>query len=468
MDQIRRKPTFTESMLPLIVLALLLTVGYGILRFRIELLLIAAASAAGLVGLRLGYSYAELETGIMESIRKGLPAMSIMIIVGALIGSWIACGTIPMLIFYGLRIISPSFFLVTACIVCSLISVVTGTSYGTVGTVGVAFMGVARGFDIPLEMAAGAVVAGAYFGDKISPFSDTTNLAPAAAGSNLFDHIRHTLWTTAPAWLLGLLVYLIAGMSFELTAVESERIALINSAIEGNFRFNVFLLLPPAIVLYASIRKKPVIPGMLLSVLTAIILAVAVQKHDPANVVAACVTGYQSTTGTEIVDTLLTRGGMQQMMNVTLIALCAFAFAGIVQGTGMLAVLLDRLLKIADTTGKLVAATVASCITTAVMTGSSYLSILLPGELFAPAYKLRGLAAKNLSRTTEDSGTVVMPLVPWSIAGVFMAGTLDVPTAAYLPWAIMCYTGFIVALFYGFTGFKIAPRIADDESVPGS
>jgi Na+:H+ antiporter, NhaC family len=357
---------------------------------------------------------------------------------------------------------------VTACIVCSIVSVLTGTSYGTAGTVGIAFIGIAQGFDIPLGMAAGAIVAGAYFGDKISPFSDTTNLAPIAAGSNLFDHIRHTLWTTTPAWLLGLIVYLIAGFQFDVTAVESERIETIMSTIAANYAFNILLLIPPAIVLYATIRKLPVIPGMLASTFVAIILAIAFQAESLGNTIAITVFGYTSETDVDLVDTLLSRGGMQQMMNVTLIALCAFAFAGIAQRTGMLDVLLERLLRVARTTGSLLAATVSSCILTAFMTGSSYLSILLPGELFSPAYKQRGLAAKNLSRTTEDSGTVMVPLVPWSIAGVFMAGTLGVPTLEYVPWAVMCYSGWIVALIYGFTGFKIAPKIRDDETIPGS
>ena len=178
--------------------------------------------------------------------------------------------------------------------------------------------------------------------------------------------------------------------------------------------------------------------------------------------------GYTSLTGNEVVDTLLTRGGMESMMHVTLIAFCAFAFGGIMQSAGMLDVLLQRLVKVANTTGKIVASTVLASITTAIVTGSSFLSILIPGELFAPVYRRRGLAAKNLSRTTEDSGTVVVPLVPWSIAGVFMAGTLGVETLSYAPWAIMCYLGFVFALIYGFTGFAIAPRIADDETVPGS
>jgi Na+:H+ antiporter, NhaC family len=467
-ERTARKPTFGESILPIVVLASLLAVGYGVFQYRIELLLLTAAAVTGIVGYRLGFDYKSMENGVMDSIRKGLPAMSILIIVGALIGSWLAAGTIPMLIYYGLQIISPQYFLVTACIVCSIVSVLTGTSYGTVGTVGIAFIGIAHGFDIPLGMAAGAIVAGAYFGDKISPFSDTTNLAPIAAGSNLFDHIRHTLWTTTPAWLLGLLVYFIAGLQFDVSAVESDRIILITSTIAEQYSFHILLLIPPVIVLYATVRQLPVIPGMLASTFTAMVLAMILQSETLGEVIEVTVFGYSATTGTELVDSLLSRGGMQQMMNVTLIALCAFAFAGIAQVTGMLEVILDRLLRVARTTGRLIAATVSSCILTAFMTGSSYLSILLPGELFAPAYKRSGLAAKNLSRTTEDSGTVMVPLVPWSIAGVFMAGTLGVPTLQYVPWAVMCYSGWIFALVYGFTGFKIAPKIREDETIPGS
>ena len=203
----KKKPTFIQSLIPLFAIAILLGGGYGYLKLDIEVLLIAAAAVAGLIALQLGYNYKEIQDDILEAMMKGMPAMLIVIVVGALIGSWIAAGTIPMLIYYGLKIISPQYFLVTACVVCSVISLVTGTSYGTVGTVGVA-----QGLGIPLGQAGGAIVAGAYFGDKLSPFSDTTNLAPIAAQSNLFDHIKHMLWTTTPAWLLGLVVYFFLGI----------------------------------------------------------------------------------------------------------------------------------------------------------------------------------------------------------------------------------------------------------------
>ena len=464
-----RQPTLLESLTPLLAMAVLLGVGYGVLRLAAEVLLIAAAVVAGLVAWRLGHRYRELEQGIVTSLMKGMPAMLIVIVVGALIGSWIACGTIPMLVYYGVQLISPKLFLLTACVVCSIVSVVTGTSYGTVGTLGVALMGVAHGLGVPLDQAAGAIVAGAYFGDKLSPFSDTTNLAPVAARSNLYDHIRHTLWTTLPAWLVGLVVYFLLGVvSGGSGAVAMGTTSQLMVDLEAAFAFHWVLVLPPLITLFAAVRRLPVIPSMLLSSAAAVALAMTVQGSGVRHAVASMATGYTASTSNELVNTLLTRGGMASMMHVTLIAFCAFAFGGIMQRAGMLDVLLDRLVRLADSTAKLVASTVAAAMTVALVTGSSFLSILIPGELFAPAYRRRGLAAKNLSRTTEDSGTVVVPLVPWSIAGVFMSGTLGVGTLAYAPWAVMCYLGFVFALLYGWTGVGIAARKREDETAPGS
>lgn len=461
-----RRPTLWEALLPLVAMGLLLALGYGWLQYPIEVLLLAAAGVAGLVAWRLGYGWREMETGIVDALATAMPAILILVSVGALIATWIAAGTIPLLIYWGLEVISPRFFLLTACVLSSLVSVSTGTSWGTVGTVGVALIGVAGGLGIPLGAAAGAVVSGAYFGDKLSPFSDTTNLAPVVAGSNLFDHIRWMLWTTFPAWGVGLLVYLVVGLWAG--PVAPPDVSALQEALSAGFDLSLMLLLPLGVILWFAFTERPTLPGMLLASLVAVALAMVYQDQALGDVLQAAVSGYQPDTGTEAVDSLLARGGLLSMMDVSLVVFCAFGFAGIMNACGLLGRVLDALLEVVDSLFGLMASTVATGVLTAVVTGSSYLSIIVPGELFKPAFRDRGLAAKNLSRTTEDSGTVVVPLVPWSAAGVFMAGTLGVATLEYAPWAVMNYLGFVFALIYGATGVGIAPRIREDETQPGS
>ena len=462
-----RKPSIALAVIPFLAAAVLLGVGYGVYQLRIEVLLIAAATVAGLVAMHLGHTWNDLQQGIIEGVTKALPAVFILVSVGALVSTWIAAGTIPYLVRLGLEIISPRFFLVTACILCSFASLVTGTSWGTMGTMGVALMGVAAGLGISPGAAAGAVVAGAYFGDKLSPFSDTTNLAPIAAQCNLFDHIKHMLWTTTPAWTLGLAVYLVAGLSADGQS-SPARVAVIIATLESSYVLSPWVLLPVPVVLYFALRQRPTVPGLLLASAVAALVAVVVQDQSITTVVKGAVDGYTAVTGDTAVDRLLSRGGMGPMMEVTLIVFAAFSFVGIARTAGLLGVTLRYLLKAASSTGRLIATTVASTLLTALMTGSSYLSILLPGELFADTFRQRQLAAKNLSRTLEDSGTVVVPLIPWTAAGVFVAATLEVPTLEYAPWAVMNFTGFLFALFYGFTGIAIAPRKRDDETLPGS
>jgi NhaC family Na+:H+ antiporter len=409
-----------------------------------------------------------MEEGIVNSIHKAMPAILIMLCVGILIGSWIACGTIPMVIYYGLKLISPQYFLVTACFVCSLTSLATGTSWGTIGTLGVAFMGIAMGLGIPIGPAAGAIVAGAYFGDKMSPFSDVTNLAPVAAGSNLFDHIKHMLWSATPAWLIGLSIYFFVGLRYGGEQVESKDMTLIIQTLKDNFNFNVLLLLPMAIVFYFAFTKKPTIPGMLLSSLVAGILAILFQGASVTDVATSMNTGYQAQTGVEKVDELISRGGLMSMMETQLIAFTAFSFGGIMQRTGLLSVILDRVMRFANKTWSIVLTTIASSIITAMMTASSYLSMIIPGELLSPVYKKKGLAAKNLSRIIEESGAIIVPLIPWSMAGAFITGTIGVSPATYLPWAIMNYAAVIILAIFGYTGFTMAPKIREDETQIGS
>ena len=465
---VHRTPTLAVALLPLVVMALLLGVGYGVYHIKAQILLVCAAAFTGCVGWALGYGWSELLDGIVDSIRKAMPAILIMLCVGLLIGSWISCGTIPMIMYYGLKIISPQYFLVTACVVCTVVSLATGTSWGTIGTLGVALMGVAIAQGIPAGPAAGAIVAGAYMGDKMSPFSDIPNLAPIATGSNLFDTIKHMMWSAVPAWLIGLGIYLVIGLRYAAPAGGTAGLASVTDALRANFAFGWSLLLPMVVVFAFAFAKKPVIPGMILSVAIAGVLALAVQGTTVVKFATALNTGFVAQTGDATVDRLLSRGGMMSMMETQLIAFTAFAFGGMMQRTGLLALLLERVMRFARRTWSLVATTVTACITTALVTGSSYLSLLIPGELLAPVYRKQGLAAKNLARIVVESGGIIVPLVPWSMAGVYITGTIGVPTLSYLPWAFMNYLSVVVLLIYGATGFTMAPRIREDETQIGS
>ncbi len=463
-----KTPSLIVALIPIITMGLLLGIGYGIYGMKPQVLLVTAAFLTGILGMILRFKWQDMEKGIVDSIHKAMPAILIMLCVGILIGAWISAGTIPMIIFYGLKLISPKFFLVTACFVCSLTSIATGTSWGTIGTLGVAFMGIAIAMEIPVGPAAGAIVAGAFFGDKMSPFSDVTNLAPVAAGSNLFDHIKHMIWSATPAWLIGLFVYFLIGLEYEAKTIETEKITLITQTLKENFNFNILLLLPMLIVFYFAVTKKPTLPGMLLSSFVAGALAVIFQKASIPDIATAMNSGFQSSTGYGPVDDLISRGGMMSMMETQLVAFTAFCFGGIMQKTGLLSIILDRVMKFANKVWSIVLTTIASSIVTALITGSSYLSMILPGELLAPVYKKNNLAAKNLSRIIEESGAIIVPLIPWSMAGVYITATLGVSTFTYAPWALMNYIAVIILAVFGFTKFTMAPKIREDETQIGS
>jgi len=463
-----RKPGLFLACLPLAAMALLLGVGYGVFHLQVQVLLICAAAVAALAGGRLGYSWEEMQQGIVESVRKALPAILIMLCVGMLIAAWMASGTIPMLLYYGLKLVSPRFFLLTACVACSVTSLATGTSWGTVGTVGVAFIGIAQALQVPLGPAAGAIVAGAYIGDKLSPFSDIPNLAPVATGSNLFDNIRHMLWSGVPAWLAGLAIYFFMGLGYARSAVEAPAIRAIMAGLRGHFAFHAVLLLPLLIVFWFAFAKKPVIPGMALSVAAACLLAAGLQRVPLADLARFLSSGYRAETGLADVDRLISRGGIMSMMETLLIALAAFSFAGVMQRTGMLGVALERLTRLARRAWSLALTAIAAALATALITGSSYLSLLIPGELLAPAFRRLDLAAKNLARITVECGGIMVPLVPWSMAGVYISGILGVPVTAYMPFAFMNYFSVLLLVLYGLTGFTMARRTREDETRIGS
>ncbi|WP_447875976.1 Na+/H+ antiporter NhaC [Serratia fonticola] len=455
------------ALLPVVAMLMLLIVGYGVWELRIEpLLLLSAAVAAGLA-LWQGYSWDDIINSIVSKLAKAMPVIMILICVGGLIGTWMISGTIPYMVYWGLKVISPQYILIAAFFLTSVISVCTGTSWGSAGTVGVALMGVAAGLDVPLAAAAGAVVSGAYFGDKISPLSDSTNFAAIVAETDLYAHIKHLMYTTLPSFVLAATVYLIAGHSSMVgTVATPQRVTDIIVGLESLYHFNLLLILPPVLVLWGAVTKRPVIPVMLAACVLAIGLAVVMQGFSLKQGLNALMDGFNlsmfAERGHDIsgviadVPRLLNRGGMFSMMSTILLVLCAFSFAGALTLTGALTVIINRLLKVVRTTGQLIAATVGTTILVTGATSDGKLALLIPAELYKDAYRRMGLDNTNLSRTIEDAGTVIEPLIPWTAAGVYMATTLGVNTLDLLPWAVQCYAAVFFALIYGFTGFGIA------------
>ena len=468
-----RKPTFLEAFTPIVAMLVILTYGKGVMGYATEPLLLLVAGIAAFLAFRVGVTWDEIMEEVCLKIAKGMPAILILVSVGALVGTWMAAGTIPLMIYYGVQLVDPQWMLVTSFLITAVVSVVTGTSWGSVATMGVALMGIASTLGVSLPATAGAVIAGSYFGDKISPLSDTTNLAPIAAGSTLYEHIFHMFYTTIPATIISLIVYGFIGMNADTSvSVSSESVTKMLNQLDSMYSWNIMLVIPVVLVLAGSVLKWPTIPVMMGSTVVAGIEAIVLQGISLKNVLASTVSGFNvkmiaapgfdAATCTIEVTKLLNRGGMNSIMSTTLLVFCAFVFAAIMSRAGFLDVVLQKILSVAKSTGALVSATVASCLVMALTTGNSYLSILVPGEMFRDAYKARGLAAKNLSRTLEDAGTVFVPLVPWSAAGAYMTSCLGVETLDYLPYAILCYAGFMIAIFCGFTGIGIA-KLEDED-----
>ena len=463
MNSIKKEPSFLLALTPILVMIVGLALGVGYMKLKVEPIILIAALVAGGIAWRLGYSWSELQEGVIEKISSSLPALMILWAVGLLIGSWVFSGTIPMIIYYGVDLISPQYLVLTAFIIAAIISTVTGTSWGSAGTVGVAIMGIAQGLDVNLAATAGAVVAGAYFGDKLSPLSDTTNLAPIAAGSELYEHIRHMFYTTIPATIVAIAAYLFFGSEAASSGANvSESVLALQGQLDKIFHWNIILLLPVLFVLAGSVLKWPTIPVMIIASLFSVALGIIIQGFSLKNGFISVMTGFNVTMSginmefSKDITKLLNRGGVSSVNSTTILVICAMGFAGIISKTGMLTKVLHTIMAKVKSAAGVIISTIGSCLTVAFVTGSSYLSILIPGEMFKDFYKEKNLAAKNLSRTLEDSGTVIVPLIPWSAAGAYMTATLGVPTVDYLPWAILNYMGVVFAIILALTGIGIA------------
>ncbi len=440
-----------------------------------QIALCVGAAVAALVGWHNGQTWSDIENSIIAGITVAIKPLMILFCVGSLIGAWILSGTVPTMIYYSLLILDPAIFYAASCVICALIALSIGSSWTVAGTVGIALIGASGGLGLSPETTAGAIISGAYFGDKMSPLSETTNLAPAVAGTDLFSHIGHMVWTTIPSILIALLLFTLIGLSIDSSA-SADDLAITMRLLSENFTLSPILLLPVAALLYMANRKLPPIPTILTGALLGVALALIYQRPaivalagDTPNIFMSLFKGSWYTlfdgfvleSGNETLDNLMTRGGMSSMLTTVWLVLCAMVFGAVMDHTGLLRCLVDYALSFVHSTGSLIATTIATCIGANIITSDQYISVVLPGRMYKLEFENRGLDMKNLSRTLEDAGTITSPLVPWNTCGAYMAGTLGVATFAYLPYCFFNLVNPVIATIYGFMNFKIAPAVQE-------
>ncbi|HSO18957.1 MAG TPA: Na+/H+ antiporter NhaC [Desulfosarcina sp.] len=453
----KRDPYLWEALVS--ILALIISISLAIVRYEADahVPILLGVLVAALVGLRAGFSWKDIETGMLNGITNSLQAIVILGIIGILIGVWILSGVVPTLLYYGLKILHPTIFLPAALIICSITSLATGTSWGTTGTIGIALIGIGAGLGFPLPIVAGAVLSGAYFGDKMSPLSDTTNLAPAMVGTDLYTHIKHMTYTTGVSYAITLVIEILLGFFYGGGQANLESVNQILGGIEAQFAINPLLLLPPLVVMVLAFRKIPAVPGITIGIIVAALLGMIFQGNTFGGLLSAAYGGYTSNSGIEAVDNLLTKGGFESMMYTVSLVICAMMFGGIMEKTNQLRVVVTVVLRKARSTGSLFTATILTAVGANLILCDQYMSIVMTGKMYAQAFQDKGLHPKNLSRAIEDSATVTANLVPWNSGGAYQAATLGVPTIAYLPFNFFCWISPIVSMLYGWFNITIDP-----------
>lgn len=450
-----KRPTFIEALVPITFLIIIISVS--ILKFGADpqIPLLLATIVAVLLGFKLGYKWDDMEKGMISTINSSMQAILIQMIIGIIIGTWILAGIVPTMIYYGLQILSPAIFLPSVAILCAIISVATGSAWTTAGTVGIALLGVGQGLGMPLPLVAGTIISGAYFGDKMSPLSDSTNLAAAVTEVKLFDHIGHMLKTTSVSFVIALILYGFVGMKYSGSALDTAQINQLLDALKQHFHISPILLLPPILVVSIVIMKVPAVPGLLCGGILGGIFAIIFQKSTLADVILVSHYGFNSQSGFEAMDSLLSRGGLDSMMYTVSLIIVAMCFGGVIEKIKVLEVIAEKLLIFTKTRGSLVLTTALSSIFCNFTMADQYLAIVVPGRMFRKSYEEKNLKLKNLSRVLEDSGTLTSSLVPWSTCGAFMLTTLGVHPFAYLPFAFLNLINPIVSIIYGYTGFTM-------------
>lgn len=450
-----RKPYLWEALVPII--GMMVIIIFAILKLGLEphIPIVFACILAALMAKKVGCSWTEIRSGILDSIFRAVEALIIVMIVGMLIGSWVLCGAVPAMVYYGLDLISPKVFLMTGAIICAIVSLATGSSWTSSGTVGVALMGIAAGLGINPALAAGMVISGAYFGDKLSPLSDSTNIAAATAETPLYSHVGSMMYTTIPSFIIALIIYGIIGFTGDIQGFDNSRVLLIQNSLKEQFYISPWVMLPALFIIYAAVKKIPAIPSLIGGSIIGGIFAMIFQGAGLGDVLYAFHYGYTSETGVEIVDKLLSRGGVDSMMWTISLIMFALAFGGILEKGRFVEVLLERIVARIKSVGSLVTVTILSGIVCDFILTDQYLSILVPGRMYAPLYDKMGLERYYLSRTLEDGGTLWSPMCPWNGCGAYQAATLGVATFAYFPFAFMNLVNPLLAIAFAFLGIAV-------------
>lgn len=469
-----KQPSLADALIPIV--ALVLMMGGAVYLFKDnssygpnQIALLLGMGLAAIIGMKNGHTWQEIEKGIVAGISMSLGACLILLAVGSLIGTWMLAGTVPTLIYYGLELLNPSFFYAATCLICAIVALSIGSSWTTAATVGVALMGVASGMDMSAAITAGAVISGAYFGDKISPLSETTNLAPAVAGTDLFDHIRYMLWTTVPSFVLALILFTVIGFS-ESANATAERIEQMQSLLESSFDLGWYQLIPLVVLLTLAVKKMPAFPAVAIGALLGGIWAVIFQTdvvHSMASsddsaaigtikvVWTALFDGVSFSTPDENLNSLLSRGGMSSMLNTIWLIVCAMSFGAVLERVGLLKRVVSTILRGAKSAGDMVSRTILTCIGTNLVTADQYMAIVMPGRMYKEEFQKRGLNQLNLSRSLEDGGTITSPLIPWNTCGAYMHGVLMVHPFEYIFYAFFNVINPILAVIYAYLGIKI-------------
>ena len=470
----RRDPSLLQALTPLLFLVVALACAVYLYADDAsfganQVGLMLATGVAALVGLRNHIPWEEIQDSLVHGVSVAVVPIFILLSVGALIGTWILSGTVPMLIVYGMQLMHPAYFYPATCIVCAIVALSIGSSWTVAGTLGVALIGVAQGMDMSLPITAGAIISGAYFGDKMSPISDTTIIAPAAAGAELFAHIRHLTWTTFPSMAIALVLFTVIGLSQG--SGGSAEFGGLAGQLATHYTLGWYLLIPMVVVFALAVLRFPAYPTIMIGALLGGVFAVVFQPELVVELAGnpelsrpmallsgawmALFEGYQSQTGNAVVDDLLTRGGMISMLNTVWLIICALGFGAVMERTGLLERMVRSLLARVKSTGSLLASTITTALGANIVAADQYMAVVLPGRLYRPEFKRRGLDPVNLSRALEDGATITSPLVPWNTCGAYMAATLGVATWDYLPYAFFNLAGPVVALIMAYTGFKV-------------